>query len=155
MSITLTGVITGTAQTGLTAPTYTSVADTAPDTNGKASSVSALGGTQTGVRIHTVSDPFTALFVRPKILKSLPQVNPITGKYPSIPVNRYLLKTTKGVLPAANVASTPMYITTTVECPAGADSYDIVNCRAGLSFHFGELVSNSAGFGDTLNTGTM
>jgi hypothetical protein len=155
MSVTLTGVITGSAQTGLTSPTYTNVADVAPDVNGKASSVSTIGGTQTGVRVHTVSDPFAVLFVRPKVLKPLPQVNPVTGKYPPIPANRYLLKTTKGVLPAANVASTPLYITTTIECPAGADSYDIANVRAALSCHIGELTSNSAGLGDTLNTGVM
>jgi hypothetical protein len=155
MSLTLTGVITGQPQTGLTSPTYTHVADTAVDVNAKASSVTTLGGTQTGVRTHTVSDPFYNVFVKPKVLKALPQPNPITGKYPTIPYNNYMFKTTKGVLPALGVSAVPMRITTTIEVPAGADSYDIVNIRAALSDHFGESVSNSAGIGDSMNTGII
>jgi hypothetical protein len=155
MSVTLTGVITGQPQTGLTSPTYTHVADTAVDTNAEASAVTTLGGTQTGVRTHAVSDPFMNYFVKPKVLKALPQPNPITGKYPSIPYNNYMFKTVKGVLPAAGVSAIPMRITTTFEVPAGADAYDIVNIRAAMSDHFGELVSNSAGIGDTANTGLI
>jgi len=51
--------VTGGAQTGFTAPTYTLSVDTAPDINGKQHAVTALGGTQAGVTSHSVSNPFT------------------------------------------------------------------------------------------------
>jgi hypothetical protein len=65
MAIALTTPITGTAQTGFTAPTYTIAADTAPVINSKQWVVTALGGTQTGASASLVSSPFTiAVFVR-------------------------------------------------------------------------------------------
>lgn len=150
-----TSPVTGAAQTGLTSPTYTFVADTAPEPNGKQVAVTALGGTQVGVTAHTVSSPFTSNFTRPKSLKMLGQPNPVTGRYPSIPRNNYGLITRKGVLPAANQPAVPLVIRTTVEVPAGADSYDAVNIRAALSLHFGMLVQQAAGVGDTCATGIV
>lgn len=155
MSITLTGTITGAPQTGFTSPTYTMGADVAPDVNGKQAACTAVGGTQAGVRTHAVSDPFTATFTRPKLLKSLPQVNPITGKYPPIPSNKYSYLIRKGVLPAANVAPQVMTVRVEVDVPAGADSYDAPNVRAAQSLAFGEVWSNSAGCGDTSVSGIM
>ena len=71
-----TSPVTGAAQTGLTTPTYTFVADVAPDANGKQVAVTALGGTQVGVTPHSVASPFTGTFVRPKSFKALGQPNP-------------------------------------------------------------------------------
>jgi len=71
MTISYTNPVTGAAQTGLTSPTYTLVADIAPDVNGRQWAVSALGGTQTGVRTHSASDPFTITVMRPKVFQSL------------------------------------------------------------------------------------
>lgn len=147
--------VTGAAQTGFTSPTYTLSSDTAPDVNGKQHYVSAVGGTQAGVTTHAVSSPFTVTFVRPKNLKVLGQPNPTTGKYPVIPRNRYELLTRKGVTVASGQAPVVAMIRTSIEVPAGADSYDIANIRAALSAHIGALWANSASIGDTANSGSL
>jgi hypothetical protein len=155
MSITVSSPVTGGAQTGLTSPTASYTTDVAPDNNGKQWYVSALGGTQTNARIHSISDPFTALFVSPRVRKTLPAVNPLTGLVGSVPVNTYMFKTQKGVNVAANQSPRVMSIRTIADVPAGADSYDAVNIRAALSAHIGLLNANSAGFGDSLTVGSF
>lgn len=156
MSITVSTPVTGTAQTGLTSPTYTVTADTAPAGNpGEQVAVTALGGTQSGVRAHSISSPFTANFTRPSSPQVLPKANPITGKYPPIPVNRYTLVTRKGVLPLAGLPYETMLIKTTIEVPAGSDVADPTNIRAALSCHIGLLSQQSAGLGDLLIDGIL
>jgi hypothetical protein len=64
MSFAPTSPVTGAAQSGLTAPTYTLTADVAPAQNAKQYAVTALGGTQTGVISHSVAAPFTLAMFR-------------------------------------------------------------------------------------------
>lgn len=151
----LTSPITGSAQTGLTTPTYTHVADIAPDVNGKQVAVTALGGTQTGVDISSVSRPFTLTFVKPKVLKILGNPNPVTGVISNVPNNTYKLITRKGVTPLAGQSSRTMLITTIIDVPAGSDLADPANIRAALSAHIGGLSQQSAGVGDTAVSGIM
>lgn len=148
MAVNLTSPITGAAQTGFTSPTYTLTAMAGPDVNVKQNAVTAIGGTQTGVTVHSVSSPFTLSFWYPKVLKILPFIGS-TSALGSVPVNSYKLITRKGVTPMANQAARTMRISTTVEVPAGADTYDSANVRAALSVHIGALAQQSAGFGDT------
>lgn len=156
MSIAISSPITGSAQTGLTSPTYTTTVDTAPAGNpGEQVAVTALGGTQTGVRAHSIGSPFTLNFTRAANLQVLPQSNPITGRYPKIPTNRSTLVTRKGVLPLASLPYEIMLIKTTIDVPAGADTADPANIRAGLSAHIGALTQQSAGFGDMLIDGIL
>lgn len=150
-----TSPITGGAQTGLTSPTYTFVSDVAPDANGKQVAVTALGGTQTGVQVHSVASPFTLTFARPKAFKALGQPNPVTGRLPSVPRNTYKIITRKGVVPLAGQPAATMLVTTTIDVPAGSDSYDAMNVRAALSAHIGALNQQSAGIGDTGTSGIM
>lgn len=150
-----TSPITGGAQTGLTSPTYTFVSDVAPDANGKQVAVTALGGTQTGVQVHSVASPFTLTFARPKAFKALGQPNPVTGRLPSVPRNTYKIITRKGVVPLAGQPAATMLVTTTIDVPAGSDSYDATNVRAALSAHIGALNQQSAGIGDTGTSGIM
>lgn len=150
-----TSPITGGAQTGLTSPTYTFVSDVAPDANGKQVAVTALGGTQTGVQVHSVASPFTLTFARPKAFKALGQPNPVTGRLPSVPRNTYKIITRKGVVPLAGQPAATMLVTTTIDVPAGSDSYDAANVRAALSAHIGALNQQSAGIGDTGISGIM
>lgn len=150
-----TSPITGGAQTGLTSPTYTFVSDVAPDANGKQVAVTALGGTQTGVQVHSVASPFTLTFARPKAFKALGQPNPVTGRLPSVPRNTYKIITRKGVVPLAGQPAATMLVTTTIDVPAGSDSYDAANVRAALSAHIGVLNQQSAGIGDTGISGVM
>jgi len=147
--------VTGGAQTGLTSPTYTLTLDVAPDVNGKQHAVTALGGTQTGVRTHSVSDPFTVTFNRPKNPRVLPSANPTTGRYGSIPRNTYTMIVRKGVNYAANQAPDLAVARLSVDVPAGSDNYDAVNIRAMFSLIAGILSQQSSGVGDTLVSGII
>jgi len=151
----ITSPVTGAAMTGLTTPTYTHVADTAPDVNGKQVAVTALGGTQTGVTAHSVSSPFTITFWKQKVLKVLGKTNPVTGLLPSVPMNQYKVQTRKGVLPLAGQPAAVMDIQTVIRVPVGADAADPLSVRAALSAHIGALNQQSAGVGDTATSGVM
>lgn len=155
MSIAITSPITGGAQTGFTAPTYTNVPDVAPDINGKQVAVTALGGTQVGVRVHAVSDPFTVTFYRPKAPKALPTANPVTGRYGVVPKNTYAVVIRKGVNYAANQAPEQMTVRCTMDVPAGSDAYDSANIRAAISALVGVLTQQSSGLGDLLVNGVI
>lgn len=156
MSVIIPLSITGSAQTGFTAPTYTTVVDSQPDVNSKQNAVTALGGTQAGVLAHSVNVPFTISVRRPAVLKILAVklLNGITGKYSKVPTNTYTLLTRKGVSIQSGQTEM-MMIRTTFEVPAGADTFDIANVRAAVSAHIGTLNGTSAGFGDTLNNGVL
>lgn len=147
--------VTGATMTGLTSPTYTLVADTAPVPNAKQYSVSALGGTQTGVVVGSVSRPFTIAMFKPAVLKQLPALNVVSGQLSSVPVNVYKQITRKSVLPLASQPGRTMVITTTVEMPAGADTADSLNALAGLSLHIGSLWEQSNEIGDVILSGIL
>lgn len=155
MTISLSTPITGSAQTGLTSPTYTLTADTPPNNNGKQWAVTALGGTQTGVTTHSVAAPFTVACFRPAVYKQLGKANGVTGLIANVPKNVYKVNTRKGVLPLAGQPYQNMLITTTIEVPAGADLADSANIRAALSAHFGAVSQQSAGVGDTAVSGII
>jgi len=152
--ISWTSPITGSTVTGLTSPTYTFVADLAPDFTGKQIAITALGGTQVGVTTHTASSPFTQTFWRPAVLSAPPQINPITGLFKSRPKNNvYRLLTRKGVTPALNQLVSTELIRTELSIPAGAETYDTPNVRAAIAAHIGLLNQISAGLSDTAVTG--
>jgi hypothetical protein len=154
MSISLTSPVTGATETGLTSPTYTNVVDQPPDVNAKQNYVTALGGTQTGVRVHSAADPFTVSFWRDKVIKTLGQLG-LNGQYADVPVNKYKVITRKGVIVALNQPPRVMIIRTEIEVPAGAETYDSANVRAAQSFHIGSLNQQSAGLGDTIAAGSL
>jgi len=155
MSFGLTSPVTGAAQTGLTTPTYTHVADTPPANNAKQVVVTALGGTQTGVNAHSVASPFTTAMWKPANPQVLAPVDPVTGVLRKVPMNTYKVITRKGVLPLAGQAFKNMVITTMIEVPAGADAADPANIRAALSMHIGSLSQQSAGVGDSAINGVL
>lgn len=155
MSFAPTTPVTGAAVAGFTSPTYTIVADTAPNINGKQYAVTAAGGTQTGVDINTVSKPFTMTFFRPAVLKTLPSVNPLTGVIKNIPVNTYKLITRKGAAPALNQALQVAKVTTIIEVPAGTETYEPEDIKAMLSAHFGVGWAQASGIADTVITGVI
>lgn len=155
MAIAIPSTVTGGAQTGFTSPTYTTVVDTPPDINAKQNVVTALGGTQPGVTVHSVASPFTLTAWRPKALRVLPSVNPITGVLGSVPKNTYSLLTRKGVTPLSGQPFETFVIESRLAVPAGADTADIANVRAAISAHIGMLNSISAGLGDTVANGVL
>ena len=152
----MTGAVTGTAQTGLTTPTYTLTADQALDNRSKQSVVTALGGTQTNVAAHSVNAPFTVTVKRPSLLRTLSSavLNGITGQYSKVPYNEYIILVRKGAQIAANQWYTADF-RTVLRVPAGSETYDAINLRAGLSCLFGFLSGNSSGVGDTITTGVQ
>lgn len=155
MTIAIPSSITGGAQTGFTTPTYTMTADTSPDVNAKQSVVTALGGTQAGVSVHSVSSPFLVSAWKPKKSAVLGKPNPVTGLISNVPNNTYKVITQKGVMIAANQIPRPLTIRSLFDVPAGADSYDLTNVRAAISLHIGLLTSISAGLGDTAGNGVL
>lgn len=155
MSLPIGASITGGAQTGFTTPSYTMTADKAPDVNINQSAVTALGGTQTGVRVHSVSDPFTLAVSKPKNPRALPSPNPLTGKYGLIASNRYGIVVRKGTNFAANNAPAISYIRCYSDVVAGSDAYDAANVRAMVSLFVGFVNNGSAGWGDTLASGIL
>lgn len=154
MTIALTTPVTGGAQTGFTSPTYTIVSDTSnPNPRAKQWAVTALGGTQAGVRVSSVSDPFVVAWTPPAGLKSIPQPNATTGRYPQIPYNVHRLDLKKGGNFAANQQPIPCWVECRIGIAAGVDSYDPANVRAMISLLQGALTQFAAGLGDTLVTG--
>lgn len=147
--------VTGGAQTGFTTPTYSFVSDVAPDSNGKQVAITALGGTQAGVTLHSVASPFTSTFVRPRTFKVLGQPNPVSGRVANVPRNTYKLLTRKGVTPLAGQPVVNAQVSTTIDVPAGSDLADPANLRAMLSAHIGMLTQISAELGNTVTTGIM
>jgi hypothetical protein len=152
MTVSVTSPITGSAQTGLTAPTYTNVSMAGPDSNVKQYAVTALGGTQATVDVHSVARPFTISIWWPKILRVLPGLNSV-GQLPSVPNNVYTVITRKGVLPLTGQPSRVMTVETKITVPSGTDTVDAQNVRAALSAHIGTLTQQSAGLGDTACSG--
>jgi hypothetical protein len=147
--------VTGAAVTGLTSPTYTFVTDVAPNINGKQYAVTALGGTQTGVDVNSVSKPFTFSFFRPPVLRMLPQANPVTGIIKNVPLNVYKHITRKGAAPAVNQSIMVPKITTVIECPAGVDTYEPEEIRALISCHYGVGWANASDISVAVITGVF
>lgn len=155
MAVALTTPITGGAQTGFTAPTYTVALDQAPDALAKQYAVTALGGTQAGVTTHSVSSPFTWTFWRPRAFKVLGKPNPSTGLLPSVPMNVYSRNVRKGMIPLAGQPFAVATDTRRIAIPAGSDTADAANVRAMISFATGADSQISAGLGDTLVSGVV
>lgn len=154
MAVSLSSPITGAAQTGLVSPTYTITADSAP-ANCKQWTVTALGGTQTGVTPHSISAPFTIGYWRPLVYKIIQWVQNAFGVTPkSIPRNVHKFIVRKSVSLSATVSSV-MMITVEVSVPASAETYDPANCRAAMSAAIGALNQQAAGWGDTLVSGSL
>lgn len=155
MAVSLSSPVTGSAQTGLTSPTYTLTADTPPVSNSKQWAITALGGTQTGVEAHALSQPFTIAVFRPAVPKTLGIPNPATGVISNIPRNVSKIVVRKGVNVAANQAPVNAIFTLTCDVPAGADVYDPESIRAALSLLFGSCSQQSAGMGDSVVSGVL
>lgn len=148
MSIALASPLTGSAQTGLTSPTYTNVLDTTSgDTRRYV--VTALGGTQTGVTAHSATRPFSVDFWRPRNVTParMPDAQGVIRQFPR---NVYGVTVRKGVDVAANQPTQVFKTEVRMEVPAGSETYQPAEIRAALSCTFGALSSQSAGIGDTL-----
>lgn len=146
-----TSPVTGSPQTGLTSPTYTLVADVAPAAHGKQYYVSALGGTQTGVEVNSISNPFTTTFFKVASPKALPPVN-ASGGLQSVPKNVFKWNVRKGLEVVSGQPRQVGLFELSMTIPAGADVADPESIRAALSLLFGVSWADSAALGTILIT---
>lgn len=154
MAFSPTSPVTGVAITGLTSPTYTLAADTPPSASSKQYAVTALGGTQSGVVAHSISQPFTMTMFRPASFKVLGSPN-ASGVVNSFPKNTFEVLSRKGVGVLANQPVQLATIRTAFTIPAGADVYDANSIKALISAHIGLLTQVANGLSDTVLTGTL
>lgn len=152
MSFNPTSPVTGTSVGSLVNPTYTLTEDKAPGNNGKQYAVTALGGTQSGVDVHSVSKPFTVTFFRPPVLRTLPQANPVTGVIKDIPSNTYKMVVRKGAQPAANQSPRNLVFTGSWEVPAGVETYEPEELDAFVAFTVATIQQQLAGIVASLKT---
>lgn len=150
MSFAPSSPVTGGAQTGLTSPTYTLIEDRPPAPHAKQYYVSALGGTQTGVEVSSLSNPFTIAMFKAANPKVLPAVNPVTGAINNVPRNKLSIVVRKGIEILADQPRNVSVLSCTFDMPAGSDVQDPESIRAALSLLIGTLSSNSAAIGDSL-----
>jgi hypothetical protein len=107
------------------------------------------------VTLHSASSPFTISFWRPKLFKQLGKTNPVTGQLTSVPVNVFKEIVRKGVTVLAGQPTRTAAFTRIFEIPAGADTADAPNLRAGLSLQGGVVAQVSQELGNTLVTGLV
>lgn len=146
-----TSPVTGGPQSGLTSPTYTLVADVAPAAHGKQYYVSALGGTQTGVEVNSLSNPFTTTFFKVAAPKALPPVN-ASGGLSSVPKNVFKWNVRKGLEVASGQPRQVGLFELSMTIPAGADVQDPESIRAACSLLFGVAWADSSALGTILIT---
>lgn len=156
MAYALSTPVTGSAQTGLTAPTYTIALDTAPTYNGKQYAVTALGGTQPGVSVNTPLAPFRLNLVRPATLKSAAPLRSNSNSLTANNRNKWVMIGHKGglLIPASSVYGV-MQMRCEIDIPSGLETAGAAEVRAFLSFFIGALTQASAGIGDTFVTGVL
>lgn len=155
MAFTPSSPVTGAVVTGLTSPTYTLTADTAPSSNGKQYAITGLGGTQTGVQTHSLSSPFVVSAFRPVTPKMLQAVNPATGQLQAIPKNVFKLIAVKGVVPLAGQSPVNAIIRAEIIVPAGADIADVASLKAMISCFGGLFWANASGIADMVVTNVI
>lgn len=155
MSFAPSSPVTGATVTGLTSPTYTLTADTAPSPLGKQFVVTALGGTQTDVSTHSVASPFLVSFTRPAAFKPLSLVNPSTGRLTSVPRNTWKMIVMKGATPLSGQAQVPILSRMEFLIPAGVDSADPNEIRAFMSFLGGLLNQQANGMAASFMDGIL
>lgn len=154
MAISLSSPVTGATVTGLTTPTYTTAVDQPPNNYSKQWMVTAKGGTQTNVDVHSASRPFTFTASRPSSIKILANVDS-NNVLRAVPVNTYTFRTRKGVTPLSGQMSRLSQGVTSFSVPAGSDTADPNNLAANVSFHIGCLWQQSSGVSDTLLSGSI
>lgn len=147
--------VTGAAVTGLTSPTYTIAADTAPTQFGKQYVVTALGGTQTDVSVHSVASPFLVSLTRPSAFKPLSLVNPSTGRLTSVPRNAWKMIFMKGATPLDGQAPVAILARMEFLIPAGVDAADPNEVRAFMSFIGGLLNIQASGMAASFMDGVL
>jgi hypothetical protein len=133
-----------TGATGFSAfasPTYTLTQAQGPVPHSKKFVVSAIGGTQTGVRSHSANDAFSVTAYNVPSYKSI--VLDGLGAIKSVPFNRYAIVAHKGLLVATNQPPVNAIVRMLFDIPAGSESVDPSNLNA-LLCCLGGILSEQA-----------
>lgn len=155
MSLNPTSPFTGASQNGLTSPTYTISEGFAPNNHSRQWTVTALGGTQSGVDAHSVSKPFTITVELPTQFKQLGMPNPTTGLVSNVPMNVYTIRVRKGAVPLSGQPDKVARFEAKAYIPAGSDEADPTTLKALCSAFIGFLNDNSDEIGDSWLTGAI
>lgn len=131
MSILLTGPTTASTTPVITGGTYTFVPDLPADNRSRVAVISAVGGTQTGVSIHTAEAPKQFITKRPASIAQPSGFNTTTGRYSKVPKN-----VTRVIFRGSAKVSANQWevipITLDLPIPAGAESFDRANVDASV-----------------------
>jgi hypothetical protein len=146
--------VTGSAVTGLTSPTYTCTADAAPVASGKQFAITALGGTQPGVRPHSISSPFTVTWFRDPAAKQLPPLDQ-NGALRFVPNQKHRFLMRVGLLPLAGQSYRTGTIRVEFDLPVGAETADSAQLKAAISCLGGIFHQYANDHYNTLSTGVM
>lgn len=136
--IDLSTAVTGAVVNGFTTPGYTLTVDEKPALNSRQSVVTALTGTQTGVRTHSPTDMFAVTVAKPQQSAPLPQV-PLNGVLGRVARNKTSLVVRKGTLPLAGQPPQTTEIRCDLMVVAGAELNDKANLAAAISLMIGLL----------------
>lgn len=131
MSLLLTGPTTAITTATLTAATYTFVPDLSSDNRSRVAVVSAAGGTQPGVSVHTADAPKQMIFKKPAAFLQPSAYNTVSGRYGKVPKNvtRVIFRGSAKVA-ASQWESIPIALD--IPIPAGAGSFDRANVDASV-----------------------
>lgn len=141
----LTSPITGSAQTGITSPTFTLTLDKFPGNNGVQYAVTSVSGAGNGTA-HTADKPFTISFERPVNYRGT-QVTP-QGVTLSQARNKHVIRVRKGAVAVTGQPAVLNHAELHVNLAAGVESVSPQEIRAMLSCLFGAVAQQSAAFGD-------
>lgn len=152
----LSSPFTGATMTGyLTTPTYTVAADLAPAANGRQYAVTALGGTQTGVAVSSVANPFTLTVFKPALLKQAPPLTSAGVFSAPVAKNVWRQIIRKGLLPLAGQSPIVGSVDISISLPAGCTDADANSVAALLSAAIGSLNDQSTAIMTMAKTGVV
>jgi len=155
MSITFTSPLAYPAGfVGFTSPTATLTSDKAPDLRSSQVMVSALGGTQTGVRIHRPSDPFTLTLKNPAKYAVAPVVDANGNVVGTVPLNVFTGLVRKGLYVVGTQVRVG-YFRWEIGVPAGADSVDAPNVRAMCGLGMGSIADRAGSITEGVMNGNF
>lgn len=151
MPINITTAVTGTVLNGFTTPGYTLTEDRGPNNWTKQSIVSALTGTQTGVRTHSPSDPFTISVSKQAQPVGAPKAgyNGVLGK---VGRNKIEFFFRKGTIPLAGQAAQVSDLRITTNVVSGAETADVANLAALYSMASALLAREASNLLDAAKT---
>jgi len=154
MPVDISTAVTGTVLNGFTLPTYTLTTDQAPLVNARQSFVSALGGTQTSVRTHGASDPFTVTVIKPKSFLGLPKLGSLQGSLGPVGRNKTTINIRKGTIPLTGQNPQISELTIDSKIIAGSELNDTANLAAMYSLGSALLAREAANLFAAIKAGS-